>query len=120
MEKYAVLILAVEQSDILAIGQVFLKLGLMKMLTFGWNWAFWKSALLNWQFALCGICFGCASLMWMYIIKHFPLSTAYPLVSLSYVFGMLSAIVVFHEQVNVSKWLGVVLIILGCFIISKP
>jgi undecaprenyl phosphate-alpha-L-ara4N flippase subunit ArnE len=55
----------------------------------------------------------------MYIIKHFPLSEAYPLVSLSYVFGMIAAIVFFHEQVDISKWIGVLLIMAGCFIISK-
>ena len=55
----------------------------------------------------------------MYIIRHFPLSTAYPLVSLSYVFGMIAAIVFFHEHVEVSKWIGVLLIMAGCFIISR-
>lgn len=112
--------LAIIQSAVLAFGQVFLKLGLMRMAPFGWNTTFWKSALLNWQFALSGICFGGASLLWMYIIKKYPLSMAYPLVSLSYVFGLLAAMWVFHEDVNLNKWIGVALIMIGCYIISKP
>ena len=40
------------------------------------------------------------------------------MVSLSYVFGMLAAIVVFHEEVSVIKWLGVFFIILGCLLIN--
>ena len=107
------------QSALLASGQVFLKFGLARMLPFGWNTAFWKSALLNWPFALCGMMFGASSLLWMYIVKHYPLSVAYPMISLSYVFGLIAAIVFFHETVDFSKWVGVALIIAGCCVIAR-
>lgn len=113
------LTLAIIQSALLALGQVLLKFGLLRMEPFGWNAAFWRSALFNWQFALCGICFAIASLLWMYIIKHFPLSMAYPMVSLSYVFGLIAAIVFFHESVDIFKWVGVFLIITGCILIAR-
>ena len=73
----------------------------------------------NRQFAACGLCYGAGSLLWFYILKHFPFSMAYPMVSLSYVFGMIAAIVFFHEDVNLMKWIGVVLIMLGCFFIAR-
>lgn len=117
--NWGLLPLALVQSALLAIGQVFLKFGLLKMEPFGWNICFWRSALLNWQFACSGLSFGIASILWMYIIKHYPLSMAYPLVSLSYVFGLISAMLFFQEQVDLSKWAGVFLIIIGCFIIAK-
>ena len=110
----SLLSLALIQSFLLAMGQV-----MLRMEPFGWNLSFWRSALVNWQFALCGLCFGAASLLWMYIIKHYPISTAYPLVSLSYVFGMIAAIVFFHEHVDIGKWIGVLLIMAGCCIISR-
>jgi undecaprenyl phosphate-alpha-L-ara4N flippase subunit ArnE len=111
--------LAIFQSLLLTGGQVFLKLALMRMAPFGWNRAFWSSVFVNWQFAVCGLLFLTASLLWMYIVKVFPFSQAYPMVSLSYVFGMFAAIVFFHEEVSAVKWLGVGLIILGCMLISK-
>lgn len=117
--NYILLILGLAQSMILTLGQVFLKIGLLRMEPFGWNATFWKSALLNWQFALSGICFGGGSILWMYIIKHYPFSMAYPLVSLSYVFGLLAAMYIFHEEVNMSKWFGICLIVLGCMITSR-
>lgn len=120
VHNHVLLALAVAQSATLAFGQVFLKLGLARMVPFGWNAAFWRSALLNWQFALCGVCFGGASILWMYMIKKYPLSMVYPLVSLSYVFGLLAAIWIFHEEVNLNKWIGVALIMIGCYMISKP
>ena len=55
----------------------------------------------------------------MYIVKNFPLSMAYPMVSLSYVFGMIAAIVFFHESVDIYKWTGVFLIVTGCILIAR-
>ena len=54
----SLLSLALIQSFLLAMGQVMLKFGLLRMEPFGWNLSFWRSALVNWQFALCGLCFG--------------------------------------------------------------
>ena len=53
------------------------------------------------------------------IAKKYPFSMAYPLASMSYVFGMLAAIFIFHEDVPLTRWLGVVLIMGGCYFIAK-
>ena len=84
--------LSLLQCVLLSAGQVLLKFALMKMPPFGWNREFWLSLPCNWQFAACGLCYGAASLLWMYILKHFPFSMAYPMISLSYVIAMFSAI----------------------------
>lgn len=96
-----------------------LKFALVNMGKFGWNREFWFGLLTNWWFLACGICYGIASLLWMYILKNFPFSMAYPMISLSYIFGMFAAILFFHEQVSLSRWLGVLLIVLGCGLILK-
>ena len=113
------LILAFFQSATLAMGQVLLKYGLQRMEPFGWNLSFWKSVFLNWQFALCGVFMAIQTLLWMYIIKHFPLSIAYPLGSMSYVFTMIAAMVFFHEDVNMLKWIGVFFIMTGCVLLTR-
>lgn len=100
-------------------GGVLLKLALERTEPFGWNWNFFGALLTNWQFALCGLVYGAGTLLWLYIIKHFPFSMAYPLVSLSYVFGMIAAMLVFHEQVSITRWAGVLLIMAGCYLIAK-
>ena len=97
---WRVIVLAVVQSALLAIGQVFLKFALQKMHPFGWTKDFWWHLLINWQFACSGAFFGVSSVLWMYIVKHYPLSVAYPMISLSYVFGMLAAIAFFHVSVS--------------------
>lgn len=120
MNRMLLLPLAIGQSLLLAAGQVLLKYALNRMLPFCFtSGAFWKSVFVNWQFAACGACYGAGSLLWFYILKHFPFSMAYPMVSLSYVFGMIAAIVFFHEPVSVSKWIGVLLIMAGCYFIAR-
>ena len=114
-----ILTLALSQSALLAAGQVFLKFALQKMKPFSWTWGFWGSLLVNWQFAACGLFFLAASLLWMYMLKNFPLSVAYPLGSLSYVFGMIAAIFCFHEDVSLTRWIGVGFIMVGCVLITK-
>lgn len=113
------MVLAVVQSALLAGGQVFLKWALQRMRPFGWTADFWLSLLVNWQFACCGALFAASSVLWMHIVKRYPLSVAYPMISLSYVFGLLAAMVFFHEQVSVWKWAGVALIMAGCCLIAK-
>ena len=105
--------LALLQSFFLSGGQVLLKLGLAKSGPFSWTWAFFKAQLTNWWYLGCGISFGVATVLWFYLLKHFPLSIVYPLTSLSYIFGMAAAILIFHEQVNWVQWIGVCLIMAG-------
>lgn len=113
------LFLAILESLLLATGQVTLKLALSHLPPFSWSWQFWQAALSSWQLALCGLLYAAGTLLWLYILKHFPFSMAYPLVSLSYAFGMIAAILVFHEEVSSVRWLGVLLIMAGCYLIVK-
>ena len=110
---------AILQSILLTGGQVFLKYAMTRMPVFTWTRQFWADVFTNWQFAASGLFFGSASLLWKYIVKQFPFSSAYPMVSLSYVFGMFAAILFFHEDVSFVKWIGVMFIVLGCMLIAK-
>lgn len=100
-------------------GQVLLKFALLEMGKFSWSRQFFASLFTNWYFLGCGICYGAGSLLWMYILKNFPFSMAYPMISLSYVIGMFSAILFFHEEVPLTRWIGVFLIVGGCCLIVK-
>lgn len=116
---WRLLILSIVQSALLSGGQVLLKMALQRMDPFSWTREFWINLFTNWRFMGTGICMGAGSLLWMYILKKFPFSMAYPMVSLSYVFGMLAAIYFFHETVSVQRWIGIFLIIGGCILIVK-
>lgn len=111
--------LSLLQCLLLSGGQVLMKYGLTKAGDFSWSWGYIGRLLWNWQFCACGLCYGAGSILWMYIIKHFPFSMAYPMVSLSYVFGMFAAIIFFHEQIPLVRWFGVLFIMTGCVLIAK-
>lgn len=116
---WQLLLLAILQSILLSAGQIFLKFALNEMGTPAWRWSFVTAQLTNWWFLATGVSLVASSILWMYMLKRFPFSMAYPLASMSYVFGMLAAIIVFHEEVPPTRWLGVALIMGGCYFIAR-
>lgn len=112
------LLLVLIQSIALTGGQVMLRLAMQNMGTLSFSWSFLHNQLLNFWWLGCGLAFLTAGILWMYILKHYPFSVAYPMASVCYVFGMVAAIFVFHEQVSLTQWLGVLLIMGGCFLIA--
>jgi undecaprenyl phosphate-alpha-L-ara4N flippase subunit ArnE len=111
---------SVIQCAFLAAGQVFLKFALAKFGKFSWTWTFFREILTNWWFPASGLSMIAASAIWFYILKHHDLSLAYPLLSISYIFGTLAAIFIFHETVSATRWIGVLLIMLGVAFLAKP
>jgi multidrug transporter EmrE-like cation transporter len=60
-----------------------------------------------------------ASLIWFHVISTESLSVAYPLlVSLTFVFVTLGAILIFHETLNMTKLIGIIIILIGIIILS--
>lgn len=117
--NWQLIIYSVLQSFLLVCGQVSLKLALAVTPKFSFNWECIRSFLVNWWFLATGLSFGAATALWMYILKHFPFSLAYPLTSIAYVFGILAAIFVFHESVGLQKWLGILLVLVGSYFLTK-
>lgn len=60
-----------------------------------------------------------ATLLWMYLLGKYQYSYIYPLFSMAYIFSFLFAIFLFGEEVSIYKWLGIILIICGVFLIGS-
>lgn len=106
------------QSAMLAFGQMALMLALERIGVFSWTWKFWGDLATNWWLSLSGILCGGAMVLWMYILRKFPFSQAYPMGSLSYIFAMVIAVLVLGETVSWNRWLGVGLVVLGCMFVA--
>lgn len=63
--------------------------------------------------------YGGATLVWVMILKHAPLSRIYPLMALSFALTPLGAMVVLKEPISGPYWLGVGLILAGLVVISR-
>jgi undecaprenyl phosphate-alpha-L-ara4N flippase subunit ArnE len=116
---WKLILLSVAQCLFLCGGQVFLKLAMERTGAFRLAWDFFRSLLVNWHFLASGLCMAAASGLWMYMLKRYELSVVYPMISISYVFGMLAAIYIFHETVPFVRWIGVLLIMTGVVLIAK-
>ncbi|MDR2137963.1 MAG: EamA family transporter [Tannerella sp.] len=113
------LLYSIVQSLCLVSGQIFLKIALAQTGKFSLSRQFIREALTTWQLAASGLCMALASLFWFRILKHYEFSVAYPMISISYLFGLLAAIFIFHEPVPLTRWIGVLLIMGGVFLITK-
>lgn len=113
------LIIGLLQSALLASGQVFLKLAMNRMGPFELTWLYFKNLLLNWSLAAYGATLSAAGLLWLYMLKNFDLSLAYPITSMSYIFGMLAASFILNESIPTGRWIGVVFIVIGVFFMVK-
>jgi len=103
----------------LATGNVLLKIGLEKAGAFSWTWKFFRDFFANWCMVGSGLSMVAATIIWFYILKNNELSLAYPLISISYIFATLAAVLVFHETVPLTRWIGVLLIMVGVAFLAK-
>jgi len=60
-----------------------------------------------------------SGLSWMIAMTKFDISYAYPYTALGFVFIMLFSSLIFNETLSVYKIAGVILIILGTFVVSR-
>jgi multidrug transporter EmrE-like cation transporter len=63
--------------------------------------------------------YGVASALWLRVLSELELSLAYPIVSLSYAFSLIAGKWLFHDDLNPTRITGVVLIVLGAFVVSR-
>lgn len=66
-----------------------------------------------------GYClYGLFTVLFVYALRHGELSILYPLISLSYVWVTITAVLAFHEMINPLKLGGLVIIIAGVAILG--
>ena len=58
-------------------------------------------------------------LIWLTVLSKVQLSIAFPVVSVSYIFAPIPAIVFLNENVGFLRWLGIASIIAGIYFLSR-
>lgn len=102
-----------------AVGQFLLKLGANRL---GAPLPFFRMvwAVLATPTILAGIlCFGLSMLLWVLVLRVLPLSTAYPMVSLSYVIVTALSALFLGETLTAAKLLGLALIMAGVVLVGS-
>jgi len=60
-----------------------------------------------------------AVLLWFVVLSKAELSFAYPLISLAYIMTAFIAYFVFGERISLIRWVGILLILGGVFLITR-
>lgn len=63
--------------------------------------------------------YGAATLLWIAVLRQAPLSRVYPIMAFSFVVVPLASIFLLKEQINLSYWGGVALIVAGVALIGR-
>ena len=64
------------------------------------------------------VIYAIATVLWLYILSKSDLSLVYPLQSLSYVIAAVIAVLVFKENIPLTRWAGIGFIMLGAYFVS--
>jgi undecaprenyl phosphate-alpha-L-ara4N flippase subunit ArnF len=99
-------------------GQVLMKWGL-ETLKSGDAAAAGVKLITAWPVAAGLVSYGLSSVFWLLALRRFPLSTAYPMVSLSYILVMVLSLYLFQETITLQKWAGAAVISLGVLLIAR-
>ena len=71
-------------------------------------------------YMLCGVViYICATVFWMYLLGEYEYSFIYPMSSMTFVMSLFFASYVFDEEITLYKIIGVLVIMLGVFIVTK-
>jgi multidrug transporter EmrE-like cation transporter len=65
------------------------------------------------------LCFAVSSVFWLVVLSRIDLSLAYPLVSIAYIVTAIFSYYVFKENVSFIRWIGIITICLGVFLVSR-
>jgi multidrug transporter EmrE-like cation transporter len=72
------------------------------------------------KYILLGILFyGMALVLWLGAMSTLDVSFMYPMLSLGYVVTAVLAFTFLGEHVGPMRWLGITLVVVGCFLITK-
>ncbi len=116
---FVLILLIILQSILLVAAQSLLKISVQLFGDFSWSWQYFKTVFTTWQFAASGACALTAMLVWMYVLKRYEFSVAYPLLSISYIIGLLAAYFIFHEAGPLTLWIGGCIVRGGVYLIAR-
>jgi len=57
---------------------------------------------------------------WFYVLRHVPLSIAFPLSNVVHVLVPLSCWIFLHELISTRRWCGIALVLIGLAVVAKP
>ncbi|WP_139344350.1 EamA family transporter [Yersinia proxima] len=102
---------------IAALGGIFLKRLSTSINTDVTNWII--KVFFNINLWLGGLCYILPIFLWAYLLRSMDLTKLQPLLSMVYIYTVVFAYFVLHEQPSLSRIIGIAIIMLGVVIVSR-
>jgi drug/metabolite transporter (DMT)-like permease len=109
------LLLTVVCVALLSLGQMLFKAAAGQWHIEGWGWSTWRG-LLSAPMVVALTVYAATTILWVFILRQLPLSVAYPVYALSFLFVPLLAYLTFGEPLTARTLLGGAIIIIGIFV----
>jgi undecaprenyl phosphate-alpha-L-ara4N flippase subunit ArnE len=106
------------QQAMSVVGQLLLKMGMAAESPFTWTWRNVGHLFVNIYLQSGLWLLIAANVFWLWLLNRYAFSLVYPLTSLGFIFSVISGMIIFHEHVSPVHWIGVVFIMIGCFLIG--
>ena len=108
-----VYILAIIAIILTVVGQILVKVGVNTIVSFVISLPMLVRAFTDWRIIIGFSLAFAGSIFWLGVIAKLPFSIAYPMLSLNYVFSLIAARYVFHEQIPPWRIAGTIVICFG-------
>lgn len=103
------------------VGDLCLKRGAMGTLRLSPKWAWTGLTGLASPLVWLGIVFLILSFVtWLYVLKHLPLSVAFPVSQVVHIMVPVGSWLVLGERIGYLRWSGIALVLIGLAIVAKP
>ncbi len=104
---------------IIVFGQALWKLGITKLRVPEEPWlSFVGRYITSWYFIAGAGAYVLATIVWIYILSQYDFSLVYPMNSIGYAFAILLSILIFKETIPPTRYIGILIIIAGIFVLS--
>ena len=102
-------------------GQFMMKAGINKIGSIGFeNLAQSIIRVITSPFVIGGFCsYAVSAVLWIMILSRAELSWAFPMVSLSYVITAIFAPILLNESFTIQRFIGIIVICIGVFLVSR-
>jgi len=111
MVDFFAIILAVIATFTISFGTLHLKVGSKKVRSI-------KTLIFNKRITLAVFLYATSAILYIWGLKYGDVSVLYPIISLSYVWVCLLSIKFLKERMNLYKWVGIIVIIIGVTLIG--
>src|SRR5215831_12380217 len=85
----------------------------------GWEWTGLMSLTSIWIWVAVVLVI-LSFLCWIYVLRHIPLSIAFPLSNVVHVLVPVSCWLFVGEQLSARRWCGVAIVVLGLAVVARP